>query len=169
MSADAFGELMASADPAMIVVTTVAEDVPAGCLVGFHAQSGISVERYCLWLSKANHTYRTGLRATHFAVHFLTEADLPVAERFGTQSGETTDKFVGLDMDTSTQDVPLIARCPNRMVLERIAILDDGGDHVCVTGRVLSARAKGPFMPLRLSDVTHLEPGRSSEARAIHP
>ncbi|MFI8592161.1 flavin reductase family protein [Dietzia maris] len=153
----------------MIVVTTVAEDALAGCLVGFHAQAGISAERYCLWLSKANHTYRTGLRATHFAVHFLTQDDLSVAERFGTQSGETTDKFVGLDLDTSEHGVPLIARCPNRMVLERIAVLDDGGDHACFTTRVLSARAGEPFTPLRLSDVTHLEPGRSSESRAVHP
>lgn len=169
MSLEPFDQLMASVDPAMIVVTTVAENEPAGCLVGFHAQSGISPERYCLWLSKANHTYRTGLRATHFAVHFLTETDLPVAEWFGTQSGETTDKFVGLDLDTSTHDLPLVARCPNRIVLERIAILDDGGDHVCITSRVLSARSAGPLTPLRLSDVTHLEPGRSSESRAVHP
>lgn len=174
MSLEPFDQLMASVDPAMIVVTTVAENEPAGCLVGFHAQSGISPERYCLWLSKANHTYRTGLRATHFAVHFLTEADLPVAEWFGTQSGESTDKFAGRgldkpEVDTDEYGLPLLRECPNRFVLERIAILDDGGDHVCITSRVLSARAGEPFTPLRLSDVTHLEPGRSSESRAVHP
>ena len=169
MSDDPFGELMASVDPAMIVVTTVAEDEPAGCLVGFHAQSSISTQHYCLWLSKANHTYRTGLRATHFAVHFLTQADLPVAEWFGTRSGETMDKFAGLDVDTSEHGVPLLRECPNRMVVERIAMLDDGGDHACFTTRVLSAHSGGPFTPLRLSDVAHLEPGRSSESRAVHP
>ena len=174
MSADAFGGLMASADPAMIVVTTVAEDAPAGCLVGFHAQSGISVERYCLWLSKANHTYRTGLRATHFAIHFLTEADLAVAEWFGTQTGETVDKFAGRGADRSGKDtdehgLPLLRGCPNRMVVKRIAILDDGGDHACFTTRMLSAHSDGPFTPLRLSDVAHLDAGRSSESRAVHP
>ena len=41
MSDDAFDSLMASTDPPLIVVTTVAEDERAGCLVGFHAQSSI--------------------------------------------------------------------------------------------------------------------------------
>lgn len=169
MSHDAFGQLMASVDPAMIVVTTVAENEPAGCLVGFHAQSSISAEHYCLWLSKANHTYRTGLRATHFAVHFLTEADLPVADWFGTRSGENTDKFADLEVDIDERGIPLLRRCPNRIVLERLAILDDGGDHACFTTRVLSARSEGPFTPLRLSDASHLDAGRSSESRAVHP
>lgn len=179
MSTDAFGRLMASADPAMIVVTTVAENEPAGCLVGFHAQSSISAEHYCLWLSKANHTYRTGLRATHFAVHFLTEADLAVAEWFGTRTGETTDKFNsdkfagrgadGRVTDTDEHGLPLLRDCSNRMVVERIAMLDDGGDHACFTTRVLSAHSEGPFAPLRLSDVAHLDAGRSSESRSVHP
>lgn len=174
MSADAIGGLMASTDPAMIVVTTVAENEPAGCLVGFHAQSGISPERYCLWLSKANHTYRTGLRATHFAIHFLTDADLAVAEWFGTHTGETTAKFTGsgadgYEVDKDEHGPPLLRQCPNRLVAERLSILDDGGDHACFTTRVLSAQVAAPFRPLRLSDVSHLDPGRPSESRAIHP
>lgn len=160
---------MASADPPLIVLTTVAEDERAGCLVGFHAQSSISPEHYCVWLSKANHTYRVGLRATHFAVHFLTEADLSVAERFGTQSGEDTDKFAGVDVDLDENGVPLLRACPNRLSLERIALLDDGSDHVCLTTRVYSADTGGSFVPLRVSGATHLDPGHESEERAIQP
>ena len=186
MIADAFDQLMASVDPAMIVVTTVAEGEPAGCLVGFHAQSGISAEHYCLWLSKANHTYRTGLRATHFAVHFLAESDLAVAEWFGTRTGETSDKFAGSDRGAGPDDggagrvggyefdidehgLPLLRACPNRMVVERLAIVDDGGDHACFTTSVRSARSEAAFTPLRFGDVAHLDPGRSSESRAVHP
>ena len=169
MSQDAFDQLMASLDPAMIVVTTVAEGEPAGCLVGFHAQSGISAERYCLWLSKANQTYRTGLRAVYFAVHFLASDDLAVAEWFGTRSGEDVDKFTGLDLDSSEQGVPLLRELPRRLVVERVAILDDGSDHACFTTRVLSAHSSGPFTPLRLSAVAHLDAGRSSESRSVHP
>ncbi|MCT1909143.1 hypothetical protein ACH0CV_13930 [Brachybacterium paraconglomeratum] len=51
MSENAFATLMAATDPAMVVVTTAAGGERAGCLVGFHAQSSISPERYCLWLS----------------------------------------------------------------------------------------------------------------------
>jgi flavin reductase (DIM6/NTAB) family NADH-FMN oxidoreductase RutF len=169
VSDDAFGTLMASADPQLIVLTTAAENEQAGCLVGFHSQSSITPEHYCVWLSKANHTYRVGLRATHFAVHFLTEADFSIAERFGTLSGEDTDKFAGMDVDLDENDVPLLTACPNRLSLERIALLDDGGDHVCLTTRVCSATASGSFVPLRVSSATHLDPGHGSEERAIQP
>lgn len=169
MSRSAFDSLMASTNSAMAVVTTTAEEEQAGCLIGFHSQSSMSTEHYCLWLSKANHTYRVGLRATHFGVHFLTKDDLPTAERFGTLSGEDTDKFAGIAVDPDDTGVPLLNDCPNHLLLERVAILDDGGDHVCITGRVMRSHSSGPFEPLRLSDVAHFSPGHASEERAIHP
>jgi flavin reductase (DIM6/NTAB) family NADH-FMN oxidoreductase RutF len=169
VSDDAFDTLMASVDPPLIVVTTVAEDERAGCLVGFHAQSSIDPERYCIWLSKANHTYRVSLRAAHFAVHFLTSDDLPMAELFGTNTGEDTDKFADLDVDLDQHGVPLLKACPNRMTLDRIAVLDDGGDHVCLTTRVRSADTSGSFEPLRVSSAVHLDPGHEAEERAIDP
>jgi len=169
MGDDPFGALMASTDPPLIVVTTVAEDERAGCLVGFHAQSSIDPQHYCIWLSKANHTYRVGLRATHFGVHFLTTADLAIAKRFGTLTGEDTDKFAGVDLDLDPHGVPLLAACPNRMSLERIALLDDGSDHVCLTTRVRSAETGGRFEPLRVSSAAHLQPGHESDERAIEP
>ena len=169
MSDDAFDTVMASADPPLIVVTTAAEGERAGCLVGFHVQSSITPQHYCVWLSKANHTYRVSLRARHFAVHFLTTEDFPLAERFGTLSGEDTDKFEGLDVDLDPNGVPLLGALPNRMALERIALLDDGGDHVCLTTRVTAARSGGVFVPLRVSSATQLDPGHGSEERAIEP
>ena len=169
MSESAFDNLMASIDPVMVVVTTIAESEQAGCLVGFHTQSSISAQHYCLWLSKANHTYRVSLRATHFAVHFLTKEDLAIAERFGTRSGEDVDKFAGIEVDTGKRGIPLLRECPNRMILERLVVLDDGGDHVCITARVQSAHAKEAFVPLRISDTAHLNAGQPSENRAIQP
>ena len=169
MGEDAFNSLMSSTDQAVIVVTTAAEGEQAGCLVGFHTQSGISAERYCFWLSKANHTYRVGLRSAHFAIHFLAAGDLAVAERFGTLSGEDTDKFTGIEVETADSGVPLLRAVPNRMMVERLTLLDDGGDHVAVTARIASAETTGPFTPLRLSDVGHLDAGRDSGTRAIHP
>lgn len=169
MSDEAFARLMSSTDSSLIVVTTAAEGERAGCLVGFHTQSSISAERYCFWLSKANHTYRVSLRSAHFAVHFLTAEDLAVAEQFGTLSGEDVDKFSGVECDSGQCGVPLLRAVPNRMVVERTTMLDDGGDHVCITARVVSAEATGAFAPLRLSHVGRLTPGRSSDARTIHP
>lgn len=169
MSDEAFESLMTSVDPPLVVVTTAAEDERAGCLVGFHSQSSIDSGHYSVWLSKANHTYRTGLRATHFAVHFLTDQDHALAERFGTACSAETDKFADLDVDTDERGTPLLRDLPNRLLLERIAVLDDGGDHVCLTTRVLSAHSGGPFTPLRVSDADDLEPGHPAESRAVSP
>jgi flavin reductase (DIM6/NTAB) family NADH-FMN oxidoreductase RutF len=132
MSTDeAFDHFVGALDTSVILVTTrSAIGEQGGCLVGFATQCSINPRRYAVWLSKANHTYRVALRAKHFAVHFLTSADLPIAERFGTLSGEDTDKFAGLDVDVAEHGVPLLGACPNRISLERIAMLDDGSDHV---------------------------------------
>jgi flavin reductase (DIM6/NTAB) family NADH-FMN oxidoreductase RutF len=164
-----FEVLMAALDPPLVVLTTAVEGDRAGCLVGFHAQSSIAPERYSIWLSKANHTYRVGLRAAHFAVHFLTSDDLELAEAFGTRSGEDTDKFEGLDVELDENGVPLLQACPHRLSLARLAVLDDGGDHVCLTTTVSSAHSAGRFTPLRVSDANHLQPGHDSDERAIEP
>jgi len=160
---------MGSADPPLIVLTTAAEGERAGCLVGFHAQSSITPPHYSVWLSKANHTYRVGLRAAHFAVHFLTAQDLALAERFGTLTGEDTDKFAGVDFSLDEHGVPLLEACPSRMSLERIAVLDDGGDHVRLTTRVSSAHTAEGFVPLRLSVAAELEQEHDRQERAVQP
>jgi len=169
MPRDVFSAIMSSLDSPLIVVTTAEGHERAGCLVGFHAQSSINPDRYAVWLSKANYTYRVGLRATHLAVHFLTAADLPLAERFGTLTGDTTDKFAGLRVSTGAGGVPVLEDCPHRLILRRVVLLDEGGDHVCVTGEPLAAESSGPFEPLRLSQAQHLKPGHTPGERPDPP
>src|SRR4051794_29709605 len=152
---EAFQAVNRASDAAMIVVTTAAEGHRAGCLVGFHSQAGIDPQRYCVWLSKANDTYRTALRATDFAVHFLTREDLAIAEHFGTVTGDAADKFLGIETELGEHGVPVLTACPHRLLLERIALLDDGGDHICLTARVRAAHSVGRYEPIRLLDVEH--------------
>lgn len=169
MSTSGLDDLMGSVDSPLIVVTNSAEGERAGCLVGFHSQASIDPEHYCFWLSKANHTYRVALRSERFAVHFLTTADHGLARHFGSRSGSEADKFTGLDLTVTEDGVPLLADLPNRLLVERIAMLDDGGDHVCTTTRVQSVESAGGFTPLRTSQLGDLPPGHASEERAIRP
>lgn len=164
-----FSTLMASVDPALIVVTAAADGVRAGCVVGFSSESSMSPHHFCLWLSKANHTYRVALRARHLGVHFLTRDQHDLAERFGGDTGEEVDKFGGLELDEAPDgvDVPLLAGCPNRIVVERLTLLDDGGDHVCLSTRVLAAESAGSFAPLRVSHASDFEPGHENDERAL--
>ena len=166
MSDEAFDRIVKSLDQPLVVVTTAVGDERAGCLVGFHAQSSIDPGRYCLWLSKANHTYRVGLRASTYAVHLLTEADRDLAAAFGTRTGEDVDKFADVPWTAGPDGVPLLDDCPNRLVLARVALLDEGSDHVCLTTSVVSAECPEEFTPLRLSAVADLEPGHDSDERA---
>lgn len=159
----AFDALMESVDPAMIVVTTADGGERAGCLVGFHTQSSIDPQRYSVWLSKANHTYRVALRASHLGVHFLTKDDLALAERFGTRTGDTSDKFAGLAVAYGPNGVPLLPDCPNRFAARRMTLVDEGGDHVCVVAEPVETWTSRPFDPLTFGRVRHLEPGHSSE------
>jgi flavin reductase (DIM6/NTAB) family NADH-FMN oxidoreductase RutF len=160
-----FDALVASADAAMVVVTAAAGAQRAGCLVGFHSQTSIEPRRYSVWLSKANHTYGVALLASHLAVHFLTDADRDLAELFGGISGDDLDKFARCDWEPGPQGVPLLHRCPNRLVMARTTLVDDGGDHVAVNGLPIATHSAGGFTPLRFADVRHLHPGHEANER----
>jgi flavin reductase (DIM6/NTAB) family NADH-FMN oxidoreductase RutF len=161
--------LMEAVDGPLVVVTTVAEGERAGCVVGFHNQSGVAPARYSMWLSKANHTYRAAIRAEHLAVHFLGRDDTEVARRFGTLCGGEVDKFADLAWTEGPGGLPLIDRLPHRLVLRKLTMLDPGGDHVGITGAIEDVRHEGAFEPLRLSDANHWTPGHETGERAIAP
>jgi flavin reductase (DIM6/NTAB) family NADH-FMN oxidoreductase RutF len=156
VTGDSFNALVWSQDPALIVVTTAEAGERAGCLVSFHSQSSIGPQRYCVWLSKANHTYRVGLRSTHLAVHFLTSSDLALAERFGSRTGDDGDKFGGLRVSLGPGGAPVLQDCPHWLVARRTALLDEGGDHVCVVAEPVTVHTSGPFEPLRTSGAAHI-------------
>jgi flavin reductase (DIM6/NTAB) family NADH-FMN oxidoreductase RutF len=152
-------------DQPMVVVATASGQERAGCLVGFHCQSSIDPGRYVVWLSKANHTGRVALRAPRLAVHFLDRSQRELAERFGTRTGDDGDKFDGLELASADGEVPLLADCGDRLLGRRTAALDEGGDHVCVVLEVEEAWTGNGLEPLRLSDVSDLEPGHPAEER----
>jgi flavin reductase (DIM6/NTAB) family NADH-FMN oxidoreductase RutF len=177
---EGFASLLASLDPPMAVVTTASGGEQAGCLIGFHSQCSIHPGRVAIWLSKANHTYRVALLAERFAVHFLAETDLAVAERFGTRSGDDVDKFAGTvwapwagdaegDGAGRGDPVPVLAGCPNRLLARRRSVLDDGSDHVGFILDPLEAHTTGPFRPLRYSMAQHLEAGHPVDDRPTPP
>jgi flavin reductase (DIM6/NTAB) family NADH-FMN oxidoreductase RutF len=166
---DSFASIVASTDPALIIVTAAVGKERAGCLVEFHSQSSMEPPRYCVWLSKANYTYRVALHATHLAIHFLTSADLGLAELFGTRTGDEVDKFAGLPVSIGAGRTPVLDQCPNRMVVRRTALLDEGGDHVCMVTEPVEARSDGPFRPLRISHAPHLVAGHGPGERPNPP
>lgn len=167
--ADAFAALVGHVDPAMAIVTSAIDGEKAGCLIGFHAQCSIEPNRYAIWLSKANRTYRVSLFGDVIAVHFPTADDFDLAELFGGNTGDDIDKFERCDWHEGPDGVPLIDRLPHRFVGRRRAVLEEGGDHVCMIIEPDVVESGGPFTPLRLSDVTSISPGHEADERPVPP
>jgi flavin reductase (DIM6/NTAB) family NADH-FMN oxidoreductase RutF len=160
----AFDDLMNRLDHPMLVVTTAAGDARAGCLVGFHAQCGIEPPAYVVWLSKANHTYRVGVMAETFAVHFLGIEDRPLAVLFGTTSGDDVDAFERCDWAPGPDGVPVLTQVSDRFVGRRSALLDVGEDHVGLVLHPLDVHV-GDGELLGLSDVADLRAGHAATER----
>jgi flavin reductase (DIM6/NTAB) family NADH-FMN oxidoreductase RutF len=118
-----------------------------------------------VWLSKANHTYRVALHATHFAVHFLGVDDLPVARLFGTTTGDETDKFAQCTWLPCPDGVPVLAACPDHFLAVKVTLLDDGSDHVCLVLAPGAASATDGLRPMRLSQAKVLDPGHDAQER----
>jgi flavin reductase (DIM6/NTAB) family NADH-FMN oxidoreductase RutF len=90
---DAFEQLVALLNYPMFVVTTQANATPAGCLVGFASQTSIHPPRFLVGLSQRNQTFRIARDATHLAVHVFDHEHLEIPELFGSQTGDTVNKF----------------------------------------------------------------------------
>jgi flavin reductase (DIM6/NTAB) family NADH-FMN oxidoreductase RutF len=163
-----FDAIMASLDTPLVVVTTAAHEERAGCVVGFHSQCSITPRRVVIWLSKANYTYRVGLHAEVFAVHWLTEDDHAIAELFGATSGDDIDKFAQCAWTEGLEGVPLLDACPNRLVGRRAALLGESSDHVCMVLEPQSVEG-GSFRPLRLSAVADVTAGHTVDERLMPP
>ena len=167
-----FADLIAQLNYPMIVVTTVSGGQRAGCLVGFHTQCSIEPERFAIWLSKANYTFRVALFAETFAVHALDSSNVELATQFGAQTGDEVDKFARCRWTEGPDGVPLLDDCPNRLIARRIGLFDDGGDHVCTILEPLEAEGAGPFEPLRSQQVGNLQAGHDVDDRPVprqHP
>ena len=169
MSSDDFDALMAALDAPMAIVTTATEQQRAGCLIGFHSQSGMEPNHLSVWLSKANHTYRVATQARIFAVHFLTGHQRELARLFGTRSGDEIDKFERCAWRPGDDGVPVLDDCDHVVVGTKSALVDIGTDHVCVVLEPIESRFGGDFEPLRLSNVDDFSPGHEAEERPEPP
>jgi flavin reductase (DIM6/NTAB) family NADH-FMN oxidoreductase RutF len=153
-----FEKLVSDLDPPMYVVTAAVNGERAGCLVGFATQASIDPPRLLVLISKANETFRVAREAEVLGVHYLGADNKPLAELFGEESGDWTDKFARCDWHEGPNKVPVLSGVRGWVagrVLERL----DAGDHVAHLLEPIDAGfADGP-PPLTLQQVTDLDPG----------
>lgn len=159
---EAFEKLVALLNYPMYVVTTRADDVAAGCLVGFATQTSIHPPRFLVGLSTRNHTFRVASAASHLAVHVFDREHLDVAELFGSQTGDTVDKFDRCSWHPGPAQLPILDDAAAWFVgkiLDRFSL----GDHV---GHLLEPVDGRPPQELEqwvsFGDVSDLQPGHEA-------
>lgn len=153
-----FDAFVAGLDYPMFVVTATDGAELSGCLVGFTTQTSIDPPRFLVCLSERNHTLRVALRAEVLAVHVLGEDQHQLAELFGGETGDETDKFARVSWRPGPEGVPLLDACPAHLVGR---VLDHGplGDHVGFLLEPVEVGASGDDDVLTLEDVADVEPG----------
>ncbi len=155
---DDFERLVAGLDYPMYVVTTAVDGERAGCLVGFATQASIDPPRLLVLVSKANETYRVASRAPVLVVHYLGVYNHQLAELFGEESGDWTDKFDRCAWEEGPSGVPVLAGVRGWVagrVLDRL----DTGDHVAHLLEPIDAGFGDAGPPLMLQQVRDLDPG----------
>ncbi len=155
---DDFTALTDELDYAMLIVTAASGDRRAGCLVGFSTQCSMDPLRYLVCLSRLNHTTAVASGAAVLAVHVVTTGARELAELFGTECGDETDKFNRCEWTPGPEGVPLLSGCADRFV-GRVLARHDLGDHVGFVLDVAEVSSGAPGPPLTFQQLRDLHPG----------
>jgi len=127
---DVFNALVGDLDYPMFIATARSGEELGGCLVGFATQCSIAPPRFLICVSEKNRTFRIASRARLLIVHFLPADAGDLAELFGGQTGDDTDKFSLCEWRPGPGDTPVLSRCQNWFagdVLERVSLGDHAG------------------------------------------
>jgi flavin reductase (DIM6/NTAB) family NADH-FMN oxidoreductase RutF len=162
MSAEeTFIKITGDLDYTMLIVTTVTGEDRAGCLVGFSTQVSIDPPRYLVCLSDKNRTARVAEHATALAVHFLSDTAQDLAELFGSETGDTTDKFARCRWHSGPGGLPILDACGRWFageILERRTL----GDHIGYLLKPFAAADEDPGGTFQFHRAKRLDPGHEA-------
>ncbi len=155
---ETFEEFMTMLDLPAFVVTTQAAGQPAGCLVGFATQTGVTPPRFLVGLAKGSHTFGVASLSQHLAVHVLSRRHRALAELFGCQTGHQLNKFDRCSWRAGPQGMPMLDDAIAWFV-GRIVSRFDVGDHVAYLLEPVATWApeSSDEDPLYLSDVDDID------------
>ncbi len=154
-------ELVSDLDYPMFIVTATNGRERAGCLVGFATQCSINPPRFLVCLSDKNRTFRVARDAEVLVVHLVpAEAD-PLAELFGSQTGDDVDKFARCAWHEGPEGTPVLDECGNWFagrILERV----DVGDHRAFLLEPFEAHSDGDESAFTFHRAKRMEPGHEA-------
>jgi flavin reductase (DIM6/NTAB) family NADH-FMN oxidoreductase RutF len=156
-----FSTFVDGLDYPLYVVTTALDGERSGCLVGFTTQVSIDPPHMLVCISDKNHTHRLAERAELLAVHVLSPHQHALAELFGEETGDDTDKFARSTWHTGPGGVPVLDDCPRHMVgrvLQRIRF----ADHLGLLLEPAEVSVRPGSVAYTLEDAADMEPGHSA-------
>ena len=120
------------------VVTTLTGDGPLGITANSFASVSLDPP-LVLWApARRSQRFPAFQKASHFAIHVLTEGQRWLADRFARTGGD----FEGIDTVAGLGDSPLINGCAARLECAHAAQYE-GGDHLIMVGEVLRLEQGG--------------------------
>ncbi len=154
-----FQRLVGALDYPLFVVTAAGEEERDGCLVGFATQVSIHPPLFLVCLSVKNRTHRIAQSAETMVVHFVPKERRDLAELFGGETADETDKLSQVEWRPGPGGAPIVAGLPNWLAGRIVQRLEFGGDH---TGFVLSpvrAEFGSDEQELGFQEAKGIEPG----------
>ena len=153
--------LVSTLDYPMFIVTVVAGDERAGCLVGFTTQCSINPPRFLVCLSDKNRTFRVACEADTMVVHLVPDDANELADLFGGETGDDVDKFERAPWTPGPAGTPGLDECENwfaARILDRIP----AGDHTAYLLDPTEAHGEEGETPFTFHRARMIEPGHDA-------
>jgi len=153
-----FLKFAGSLDYPLLIVTTTDGERREGCVIGFATQTSFAPERFLACLSRANRTYRLALETDALAVHVVPRDGMELAELFGGETGDETDKFARCAWRAGPRGLPILDGCPSWFAGTTVA-RHDLGDHMGFLLEPFEVELDEQAGQLSVQQVHHIEPG----------
>jgi flavin reductase (DIM6/NTAB) family NADH-FMN oxidoreductase RutF len=149
MKLNEINQLLRLVDRELWIVTAAADGQMGGLLATFVSPISIVPEqpRLAVAISKQHHTWTLIEAAKCFAVHLVSADQRALAWNFGAQSGQTVDKFEGIDWEPGTTGSPLIKSAAGWLEC-RVEAQFDTGDRTIYLSEVVAGDLNRTFTPL---------------------
>ena len=158
MDREEFGRFVDGVAFPMYVVTAASESERAGCLLTFGHRVSVDPPLFLVSISQQNRTCAVAAESDHLAVHLLAPDQHDLAELFGGETSDDTDKFANVGWEQGPGGVPVLDGIP-RVMVGRVIERYRWADHVGHLLDPVEVRTREGEPGLALTDVEDVEPG----------
>ncbi len=161
VGAEEFSRFVEGLDYPLFVVTVERDGERSGCLIGFSSQVSIDPPQLLVCISDKNHTRGLVDDADLVAVHLLSPDQHELAELFGEETGDETDKFAHCSWHPGPGGVPLLDDAARHLVgrvLRRVPF----ADHLGLLLEPVEVSVTDRPVAYTLQDAADMEPGHEA-------